>query len=393
MEKSFPTIVIPIHKRRKSLNRLLHSLKHARYPDDREIDLLFSIEGVADYQVKSLVNHFYWPYGQKICKEQDHYLGLENHLMQCGRYSIELNHPVVIFEDDLFAAPYFYDWVLETLKFCDENNQIGGVSLYSFDRNLPFGYPFKSQEVSSAFYLQKVSTWGQVFTPQQWQNFENWCQASPDLGRINPRAPLKIRQYPDDNWEKLFNYYLIDTDRYFLYPPWSYSTNFGELGEHVKRHSEENAFQVPLQLGGTVPEIESIEEPNGVYDAFFELLPSRMKRLNTDLEPYNFEVDLYGSKPLPEIDKPYVLSCKKAVNPEMTFGRNLKPHELNMAYGIEGSDFYLAKKENFKDNPIDRWRRELRTHYFHYPDLSLNKTLKLKFFEIISRIFPSLIRK
>jgi hypothetical protein len=171
-----------------------------------------------------------------------------------------------------------------------------------------------------------------------------------------------------------------------LYPPKSFSTNFGDLGAHVKRKSEENAFQVPLQTESQLPEVPKIEETTAVYDAFFELLPSRMKGLNPNLEPYDFEVDLYGTKPFEEIEKPYVLSCKKALNPEMTFGRNLKPHELNIAYEIEGYDFFLAKKENFRENLIDKWRRELRTHYYHYPDVSIKKFIGIKALEILKRL-------
>ena len=86
------------------------------------------------------------------------------------------------------------------------------------------------------------------------------------------------------------------------------------------------------------------------------------------------------------------MSSKKAQNPEMTFGRNLKPHELNMAYGIEGADFFLAKKENFRETKLDRRRRELRTHYYYYPDAGLTKVLKMKVLEVLSRIFGRLMK-
>jgi hypothetical protein len=64
----------------------------------------------------------------------------------------------------------------------------------------------------------------------------------------------------------------------------------------------------------------------------------------------------------------------------------LKPHELNIAYEIEGYDFFLAKKENFRENLIDKWRRELRTHYYHYPDVSIKKFIGIKALEILKRL-------
>ncbi len=386
------SIIIPVYNRSDSLQRLLRSLERSDILEEGSAQVIFSLEkGVAN-EVRKVVEE--WDMdnlGKRIDQNEGH-LGVDAHLLKCGGYS-QSEGPVIILEDDSLVGPYLMKYVHHVLQHLKTKNtsKIGGISLYQYQRTYE-QWPFTPMVANEAFYLQKVSTRGQLFTPEQWQVFEEWRQSNPDLRKIDHKAPPQIQQYPDYNWEKLFNYYLIDTGRYFLYPAWSYSTNFGESGVHVKRRSEENAFQVPLEMGDQLPEIQDMESSDAVYDAFFEILPSRLKRLNPKLEPYNFEVDLYGSKPFHEIEKPYVLSSKKAVQPEMTFGRNLKPHELNMVYAIEGQDFFLAKKENFRESKFEQWRRELRSYYYHYPDVSLKKVLKMKGLEVLSRIFPSLIR-
>jgi hypothetical protein len=375
-------VAIPVYNKIKSLKRLIFSLKRTQVPNGIKIDLHFVIDQSPHAEkLKSLINDFQWANGGKYLIEQETWKGLQRNLIACGDLSLELGH-IVILEDDAFVSHWIWYFVTAILnQKVEETN--AGYSLYKFglsEGNHPF-----IPTTSSCFYVQKACTRGELFVDAQWREFKNWLAKESYRCKSNFLVPLSIQNFSDQSWAKLYNYYLNDTNRYFLYPPWSYSTNFGDLGAHVKRKSEENAFQVPLQMDSQLPEVPKIEETTAVYDAFFELLPSRMKGLNPNLEPYDFEVDLYGTKPFEGIEKPYVLSCKKALNPEMTFGRNLKPHELNIAYEIEGRDFFLAKKENFRENLIDKWRRELRTHYYHYPDVSITKTLKMKIFEIVNR--------
>ena len=377
------TLVIPAFNRPEAFQRLLDSLDQS-HDLHKLTRIILSLEGDAS---RSVVNKAYAWQPKDTAKhiwQHDAHLGVDAHVMACGDFSFT-EGAVVILEDDTLVSPNFISYTLTLLDHAGEHppGLAAGFSLYRYPVNYnqqPFYIPY-----ASAFYLQKTPTRGQVFTPDQWKAFRDWLNQKMESGYTDQKIPKPIRDYPAYNWEKQFTHYLLDAGQFCLFPPWSYTTNFGDLGAHVKRKSEENAFQVPLQMDSQLPEVPKIEETTAVYDAYFELLPSRMKGLNPNLEPYDFEVDLYGTKPFEEIQKPYVLSCKKALNPEMTFGRNLKPHELNIAYEIEGRDFFLAKKENFRETWLDKWRRELRTHYYHYPDVSITKTLKMKIFEIFNR--------
>ncbi len=385
-----PAIVIPVYKRVKALKRLLNSLLNAHYPSN-DVPIVFSKEGNSSPKVHDFVESFNWPFGQKIIRKQPQQLGLDQHLLKCASYSKEFGSVIVI-EDDLFMAPYFYDYAQAAANYYLDDERIAGISLYSYNLHPYEQKPFDPLiEGNQPHFIQKLPTWGEIWTQNQWATFEAWWQANDyHLPPARPNLPNNLEAYQDHYWEKIYNTFLIETNRYFVFPPNSYSTNFSEIGTHVKNPIEENVYQVSLQIGAQLPNFQTIEQSNGIYDAYFELLPAQMKVLNPKLVPYDFAVDLYGSKQLEEIDKPYVLSCKIATNPEMSFGRNLKPHELNIAYDIEGNDLYLAKKENFSASFFDHWRRQLRAHYYHYPETGIMNLLKMKLLEILSRFFHGL---
>lgn len=373
-------VAIPVYNRVKAFKRLLYSFRLTAIPSGLKVNIHFFVDfSPHQNEIQSIIDDFEWNVGCKHTYLNKEHLGLNGNLIGCGRLALSYGH-VLILEDDLLVSPNIWNYCQEIMQ-CEYLNEGLGIGLYSYARN-DFQFPFYPLNVP--YYLQRVCTWGQIFTAYQWEKFEQWLCETFNLTSSNfvKNVTAKLK----DTWGRTFTRFLKDTNQFFLYPSnYSISTNFADLGSNVKRKNEENAFQVPLQMDSQLPEVPKIEETTAVYDAYFELLPSRMKRLNPILEPYEFEVDLYGTKPFKEIEKPYVLSCKKALNPEMTFGRNLKPHELNIAYEIEGQDFFLARKEHFQENLIDKWRRELRTHYYHYPDVGITKTLKMKIFEILNR--------
>ncbi len=374
-------VAIPVYNRVKAFKRLLKSLAYTRQPPNLTIELHFSIDDSPEQKrIQQLIADFEWPFGNKYSYTREQHAGLNYNLLRCGRLALEYGH-IVILEDDLFVAPEIWQGCQQLLAHAC-NAQIGGLGLYSYirtDHQWPF-YPLEAP-----YYLQRVCTWGQIFTAYQWEQFEHWL--AKRFAATGQSIDQNMRKQKQKTWGTTFTEFLKDTGRYFIYASArSLTTNFGTLGTNVRRPTEENAFQTPLQLTAQSLTVPHLEETTAVYDAYFELLPDRMKRLNPHLEPYDFAVDLYGTKPLSAIEKPFLLSCKKATKPEMTFGRNLKPHELNIAYEIEGRDFFLAKKENFQESPIDQWRRELRTHYYHYPDVSIKHALKMKIFEIFNRL-------
>jgi hypothetical protein len=92
------------------------------------------------------------------------------------------------------------------------------------------------------------------------------------------------------------------------------------------------------------------EEAKNLYDVNFEILPKILKDFNTSLSEYDFEVDLYGTKPANSITKPYLLTIKPCKNPIISFARALKPHEINIFFNLQGEDIHLCRTEDVLQN-------------------------------------------
>ena len=58
--------------------------------------------------------------------------------------------------------------------------------------------------------------------------------------------PKYITQWNTQSWLKYFMRYIVETNKYFVYPYFSLTTNVSEVGEHCKIPN--NDFQVSLQV-------------------------------------------------------------------------------------------------------------------------------------------------
>jgi hypothetical protein len=83
---------------------------------------------------------------------------------------------------------------------------------------------------------------------------------------------------------------------------------------------------------------------------FGEILPDRLKRLCPDLDGFDFDIDLYGMKSAEHIKSGMLLSSRQCTAPLKSFGREMRPHEMNVAMTVEGDHFSLGKTEDFKDD-------------------------------------------
>jgi hypothetical protein len=113
-------------------------------------------------------------------------------------------------------------------------------------------------------------------------------------------------------------------------------------------YEKEYFLQVPLQMGSQEYRFPELQNSNVVYDTWCEILPDRLKRLNLDLNGFDFTTDLYGMKENTSVNSEYILTttpCRSAIK---TYGRELKPHELNVINSLEGSSISLAEKGNCK---------------------------------------------
>ncbi len=78
-------------------------------------------------------------------------------------------------------------------------------------------------------------------------------------------------------------------------------------------------------------------------------MQDRLKRLQPSLSEEDFEVDLYGMKSKEGSTREKYLSSRKCNRPILNYGREMRPHELNIMAGIQGDYFSLGKKNDFEE--------------------------------------------
>ncbi len=336
-----PVIVIIAYNREKSLRRLLGSLAKASYPDGG-VSLIISIDGGGLPEVRQAADDFLWEHGEKTVILRDEALGLKKHVLLCSSYASEYGSAIIL-EDDLYVARDFYHYALAALAYSessDEADRIAGVSLYNHLLNVHVREPFEA--VNDGFdnwYFQFASSWGQAYTARQWEAFARWLEKN-DNTPFGDEIPQFVRSWSDEkSWLKYFIRYVVEKDRYFIYPRISRSTNFGDEGTHGVGQC--NDLQVPLYQG-EVPEgytFSSLSSSKSVYDAFFENL-SLEKQLKADGR--SVRVDLYGAKGAPDGGGLYLTNRYDGKGKLLrSYGRHLRPIDANIFDEVEGEDFFL----------------------------------------------------
>lgn len=344
-----PAIVVITFNRPKSLNRLLSSLNQAKYIE-KEITLIISIDyqdSNAHDEVIEVADNFDWNYGDKKIIQHTKNIGLRQHVLNCGDL-VDDYGSIIMLEDDLYVSPYFYNFTKEALTFYKEEDKIGGVSLYTHKKNFLNKFPFELvPDSNDVFFLQIASSWGQAWTKNQWTGFRIWLE-NKNIA-VTDDLPSQVKNWPETSWLKYFIKYLVATNKYFVYPKESFTTNFGDSGTHNLKSNV--VYQVPLFFGEKINFIP-IEKSVNVYDSFFEILPSKLKILDPSLRGVDFSVDLFGNKEIDKIKTKYLMSSKinKNSKPLKSFGLEVKPMVLNIVLNIEGKMFVLDTKNNFRES-------------------------------------------
>ncbi len=352
---SIPAIVVIGFNRQRSIRRLLDSLARANYPD-ADIPLVISLDfsdceqGAA---TRKLADEFDWKYGTKRLIIHEKNLGLRKHVLSCGDLSEEYGS-VIVLEDDLSVGPAFYHFATQALDFTEKHDAIGGVSLYNHRTNFLNRLAFTPiDDGFDNFYLQIAQSWGQAWTKSQWAGFRNWYDAlasQPEsLEKIPSTAPIprSVANWPKSSWLKYCIWYLAETNKYFLYPYISHSTNHSDSGTHIGKVS--TVWQVPLSFSKKQFAFSSLDESLSRYDSFFEIAPEKLKRISPPLAEYDFDVDLFGTKTLEQLQRPYVLTSKNTTAPILEFALTRKPFEANFQEESENSGdttFSLSKREH-----------------------------------------------
>lgn len=379
MEKHTPAIVISAYNRTHSLKRLLDSLSKAVYKSE-DVKLIISIDKSNSEDVLNIASNFDWKNGEKVIIKHSQNLGLKKHILSCGNLTRTYGS-IILLEDDLYVSPFFYIYATNALQYYNADTNIAGISLYAHSFNVHAKFPFSPvKEDSSVFFMQLPSSWGQAWTLEQWDNFMIWYNSEQNNNNYQiSEIPTNIGRWPTTSWLKIFAKYIIENNKYFVYPYVSLTTNFGDAGVHFKRKF--SFVQVVLQNIELKYEFKKFKDAYCVYDSFFELLPSKLKLNANSLSNYDFEVDLYGYKPLLKINKPYFLTTQYCKVFEKSYGIDFKPIEFNIFEENIGKDIFLVKKKDFKE------RKEI---------FSLTKSMLFEYYyrmPVIGELFNLLILK
>ena len=320
------------YNRLSSLKRLLSSLQMARY-DIKDVPLIISIDCSGDEELYSFVRSYLWQHGEKTVIIHEKKLGLKEHILRCGDFTSSYRG-VIILEDDIFVSPFFYSYALCAVNFYEEENRIGGISLYKDEMGYTSVPHIFMDDGSDAFLRQEPSSWGELWTSSQWMLFRTWLKSfkEEDIDAIDMPCAYKNRKRA---WSKYFVAYLVQTNRFVLYPRFSLTTCFSEVGDHTNDAS--TVGQVNLLQGSR----------RYVFEDFNKMTKYDIYDTNLDIYQWlgyaNEElcVDWYGMNP--NINKkrflltPAILPFKSI----KSYGLLMRPIELNVKYNIEGKDIFL----------------------------------------------------
>ena len=345
---SVPAIVIAAYNRSDCLARLLRSVESANY-DSTNIPLVISIDKSDVAEVYAIADSFDWKHGVKQIIRRPEQLGLKEHILSCADLSSKFES-IILLEDDLLVSPFFYWNAQQALSFYSHDKSIAGISLYSYQIAENRFFPFYAyNDGSSVYFMQLPSSWGEVFTAASWAEFRQWdtnhLDSFPDH-----ILPEYIQEWSVHSWKKRFAAYMIDTDKYFVFPRYSYTTNFGDEGVNTDR---KGLFQVPLMLSKQQLQFKSLNDSVAVYDAWFELTSGALKKLDSRFNNYEFANDLHGTKSITSAPEEYLLSSRKCIAPILSFGNTMQDPMQNILCSTKGDFISLGKKDDFQSITTD----------------------------------------
>jgi len=360
MLKYPPAIVIAAYNRTHCLKRLLQSVVKATYPSGISIPLIISLDKSENEEVLALANAFEWTNGPKRIITHKKHLGLKAHILSCGDLTQEYGS-IILLEDDLWVGKYYYDFACAGLAAYEQHPEIAGISLYSYQMAESRFAPFVPVEDELGVYFMQIpSSWGQTWSAKQWEAFRQWFKKHPEIEQ-EELLPSYVRRWSEHSWKKHFMRYLIQTNRYFVYPRASHSTNFHDKGTHSQA---EALFQVPLSHQDTYGKLGSVAQSLAIYDAYFELMPNCLNKLIDNLLPYEYSIDLYGVKDIEFLQTEYVLTTRLGKNPILSFGLEMVPMLNNVLFEVEGNEIRLIRT---KDLSLD----SRPPHFYYYRTQSI----------------------
>lgn len=362
-------IVIVAYNRVDSLKRLLNSLSIADYTD-RQVDLCISIDKSEKQEILlNLADNFLWVNGEKKIRTFSERQGLKKHVLQCGDLVKDYDG-LIMLEDDLVVSKGFYKYAISSLSYYKNNENIAGISLYTHPLNVMSNQVFLPYKINSdVFFMQVAQSWGQCWTKEMWESFKYWLLNNEMNDTLIKKMPQKVLNWTETSWLKKFMEYIVDTNKYFVYPYDSYTSNHTEIGQHNKKTSTD--YQVSMQ-NESKNHFEFVKFEEGIkYDIFFE---REDLKFNLNIPDEDVCVDLYCSKPC-NFGKRYILTRRKLdFKCIKKYSLVMKPIELNVINNAVGEDIFLYDLGNSKNIQL-KGKRNLSKEALYFNICSWNTSL------------------
>lgn len=385
--KSF-AIVLVCYKRLSGIQRLLKSLNRVDYSGRKDITLIFSIDHSGDTSVVDYANSYEWPYGSKIVRTFPERQGLKKHILQCGDYTRQYDI-VTILEDDVFVSDSFYHYAYHAAEFYEYEDRVAGISLYSFQKNwLDWIIRFEPQKTGYDTYFMKIAqSWGQVWMRDKWDKFMAWYEKNSEF-TYSEEIPEYLNTWPESSWLKYHTRYCIETNRFFVYPYVSLSTNFSDAGEHAD--VTVNDHQVELITEKKEYSFPVYHEDAIRYDEYCDRYG-----LHTylNLSEDELTIDFWGTKRKSSYKRYVLTTLPLHYKTVASFALSLRPIEMSVIYGLEGKGIQLYDTKE-TGIPEKQCRQNLLLYSFRTHDIRTLLPFCLKlFFSEATRIFKRQIRK
>lgn len=392
-------VVIPAFRRPRSLKRLLESLLIAN-SHASNFSVTVSLDGGYATETLEIARYYKtkFPNGSLEYFIHQKNIGLRNHILWCGNLSKEFGS-ITVLEDDLLVDKHFSEYAASAIRFYSNELDVAGISLYSQQfnefENLPF-YPAAVDGYAN-FFMQVPCSWGQIWTQSQWTQFYEWYSENQALDLYSiTQMPLSARCWPSSSWKKYFYAYLVQKNKYIVYPFRSYSTNCSDPGGFHNK-SGINFLQVPLlnrELNESETKFSSICESKAKYDSFLEQQYVQLDEFPM-IYPSNLALDIYASKPLDYLRKfEFVLTTRDVRKTICKYPLAFKPIDLNFKYPEENleSGISLARSEDVLDKNMlkDIKIKYMLAQYFSPFDLSQSSIVLAQFRVKIDRLMRRL---
>lgn len=314
-------IVIPAYNRPVGLSRLLDALVNCHGIENFAIWVCWDRETIPQNWVDKFTNI------PDNCEfKYFKHLGLKNHILRICTMASKLSDFIVI-EDDLFIHDSILVAFEQLRKIANCKPEVGGIGLYSYERDEIEFRPFNPLKTDSDCYLlQFPCSWGQGFTQSMWERFMDWYDThkeSLEVPLLSDAISAKINNWGENSWKLAYLKYLVSESLFFLYPYISFSTNLNDqAGVHFRKSI--SVFSVNLPIPNLEIDLKSSQR-EVKYDSFFEIcnaeeffdnnLVSQNGKL-IDLADVSFDINGYKTKNNIEITrKLYVLTSSMSKNP------------------------------------------------------------------------------